>query len=96
MNLSKSDMLRLVIDTLGKMSDVKDIKITSEINPVESLALDSGNGIEFALEMEDKLSITIPVEDNPFVKNTPIPCARTVGEIADFLLKLSAKQEATK
>lgn len=96
MNLSQSDIFKHVAEVLGEMTEVKGVEITIDLNPLESLALDSGNGIEFALEMEDRLAIVIPVEENPFVKGTTTPCARTVGEIAEFLFALSTKQEAKK
>ena len=93
MKLTKEDVVRHVIEVLGEMSEVEGAVITLEINPIESLALQSDHGVPFALEMEDRLAIEIPLDANPFIKDSPTKCARTVGEIADFLISLSSKQE---
>lgn len=96
MKLAKKDVLEHVVEVLKEMSEVDDIVIVPEINPIESLALDSGHGVPFALEIEDRLSIEIPQGVNPFVVDGPSPRVRTVGEIADFLVELSEKQEGNQ
>ncbi|WP_291445516.1 hypothetical protein [Desulfovibrio sp.] len=93
MKSTKQKVLEEVTEVLKTMTEIEGVTITLECNPIENLALDSGHGIPFALEIEDRLSIVIPPEINPFVNDTPIPCARTVGEIVDLLIALSAKQD---
>lgn len=92
MKISKEEALKQVIEALDEISEIKGIVITPEMNPIENLALDSGHGIPFACELEVRLSIEIPVGVNPFVEDIPVPRARTVGEIADLLVKLSENQ----
>ena len=86
MKLSKAEVAKHVIEVLREMSEVEGAVITPEINPIESLALDSGNGIPFALEMEDRLGIAIPPEVNPFVKDSPTPCDEQWVKLQIFCL----------
>jgi Phosphopantetheine attachment site. len=97
MIFTKDEAVRQIIESLKSISPVAgDVVITLDLNPLESLALDSGDGVEFALDIEDRLAIKIPMEVNPLVKDGAIPRARTVGEIADFLTELAAKHGETQ
>lgn len=93
MKLSKEAVLKQVIEVLKDICESEEIVITPDINPVENLAIDSGHGIPFAFEMEDRLSIEIPEDLNPFYEDGPTPRTRTVGEIVDLLIEISEGQK---
>ncbi|MES9995635.1 hypothetical protein [Desulfovibrio aminophilus] len=93
MPISREIALAQIIEALEEINEQADVTITANTNPIAELKLDSGHGLPFACELEVRLSIEIPVEVNPFVVDSPRPRARTVGEIADLLVEISAGQQ---
>ena len=94
MEKAKDKMVRMVIEVILAVTESEPVELLATSNPIEELKIDSGHGIPFALEMEDRLRIEIPVEINPFVVDDPMRRARTIGEIADLFLTLSSNEEA--
>ncbi len=93
MKTSQEIILSEVTEVLREMCDLKETDISLETNPIEALALDSGHGIPFAIEMETRLGIKIPDDINPFVEDKPTRKTRTVKEIVSVLMSLKKNQE---
>jgi len=89
MKKTKEFVMAQVLEVLKEMSELEEVLVTPEVNPIEAFALDSGHGIPFACEMEIRLGIEIPVEVNPFIKDGPSPKARTVFEIVTLLMSFA-------
>lgn len=67
-----------VIEVICMMFDLKEVEITME-SELEELGMDSLDGVELIMELEEEFGIEIPDEDAEKVK--------TVGQIVTYIEK---------
>ncbi len=63
--------------------------VTADSSPVDTFGLESIDGIEFAVLLEDKLGWSLPPDANPFVDDSKRR-ARTVAEIVMWVGSIAA------
>lgn len=83
------DLEREIIQTITALLD--QLGAPAEVHHEDKLGdlgLDSLAGVEFVCQIEEKLGITIPNDENPFVDDSK-QRLRTVAEVIDFVRKLT-------
>lgn len=67
--------------------------LTGEASPIETLGLESVDGIEFAVLLEDRLACSLPENANPFVDDER-GGARTISGIVAWIAALGVVRTA--
>lgn len=93
MNLSRNEVKKIALNCLLEIVGNKGPEtIDDKTDPILNLGLDSADGIIYALELENRLGIEIPCDQNPLVDDEKHK-SRKIREIVDFLLNLIAKNQ---
>ncbi len=94
MKYSRDDLRKGVVECLQETRrGGADRVITDRTDPIRDLGCDSPDGLDFACRLEEKFSISIPQELNPFVDDNRNR-VRRVKEIVDLLENLMILEEA--
>ena len=84
----------IVIECLQSFVDSgehENVTVDGATNPIAGLGCVSEDGIDFAIDLSDRLGWRLPDEFNPFVNDAGTR-ARTVAEIAEKIDEIAATQ----
>jgi len=82
----RDEIIDTLTDLIGSLPNVG--TVTAGSCPIGDCGLESADGVAIAVEIEVEFGIDIPNDENPFVEDRDGPSrARTVGQMADWLLK---------
>lgn len=82
---TRDELRETVIQALQAVRrNVEGIEITNTTKPIGQLGFESIEGLDLCLELEERLKCRIDEKLNPLVDDDR-QCARTVGEIVEWL-----------
>lgn len=82
---TKEDILAQISDVLVDEFEIERAKLTPEVNLFQDLDLDSIDAVDLVVRLQQQTGLKVKPED--------FKAIRTLGDVADVIVRLAAEQE---